>query len=255
MWNLATIRVQNQAARNNGKEATRPPPYLVFEAEKKRLSQREFAEKNGIPRTTLQHWMFRKESIDAPRELVDFLESPCGQWFLHRIILAAHFEFCKNGPASIHNVGNSHELQQGLRHFVAAIVAPRNAGFRSNTMDKAIISFGQSERKRLAEGMPVKWITLCEDETFHPAVCLVAIEAASNFIVLEEYVESRDGATWNDAVVRGTEGLNVRVVQVSADEAKGIRNHTERGLGAHHSPDVFHVLQEAGKGISGPPGR
>ena len=37
----------------------------------------------------------------------------------------------------------------------------------------------------------MKWTALCEDETFHPAVCLVAIEAASNFIVLEEYAESR----------------------------------------------------------------
>ena len=220
-----------------------------FEEEKKRPSQREFAEKNGIARTTLQYWMFRKESIDAQPELVDFLESPCGQWFLHRILLAARFEFCKNGPASIHNVERWLELC-GLQNFVGASYGTQRR--LSNAMDKAIISFGQSERRRLAEGMPVKWITLCEDETFHPAVCLVAIEAASNFIVLEEYVESRDGTTWNDAVDRGTEGLNVRVVQVSADEAKGIGNHTEKGLGARHSPDVFHVSQETGKGISGP---
>ena len=220
-----------------------------FEYEKKRLSQWGFAEKNGIPRASLQHWIGRKELIDAPPELVDFLESPCGQWFLHRIILAAHFEFCKNGPASIHNVGSWLKLC-GLEHFVSVSYGAQRRV--SNAMDKAIISFGQSERKKLAEGMPVKWITLCEDETFHPAVCLVAIEAASNFIVLEEYVESRDGATWNDAVDQGIAGLNVRVVQVSADEAKGIGNHTEKGLGAHHSPDVFHVSQETGKGISGP---
>ena len=139
----------------------------------------------------------------------------------------------------------------GLRNFVGASYCAQRR--LSNAMDKAIISFGQSERRSLAGEMPVKRITLCDDETFHPAVCLVAIEAASNFIVLEEYVESRDGATWNDAVDRGTEGLNVRVFQVSADEAKGIGNHTEKGLGAHHSPDVFHVSQETGKGISGPP--
>ena len=220
-----------------------------FESEKKRLSQRDFARKNGIARTTLQHWIVRKELIDGPPELVDFLESPCGQWFLHRIILAAHFEFCKNGPASIHNVGNWLKLC-GLDHFAASSYGAQRRV--SNAMDKALISFGQSERQRLAEDMPEKWITLCEDETFHPDVCLVAIEAASNFIVLEEYVESRDGATWNDAVARGLEGLNVRVVQIAADEAKGIGNHTEKGLGAHHSPDVFHVSQETGKGISGP---
>ena len=99
--------------------------------------------------------------------------------------------------------------------------------------------------------MPEKWITLCEDETFHPAICMVAIEAISNFIILEEYVEKRDAATWNKIVSKALEGLTVKVIQIASDEAKGLINHTEKGLGAHHSPDVFHVQQEIGKGTSG----
>ncbi len=220
-----------------------------FESEKLRLSQRQYAEENAIPRATLQSWISRKESIEAPPELVDFFESPWGQYFLHRMILAAHFEFCKNGPGSIHNMSNFLKLS-ALEPFVAiSYTAQRNV---SNAMDKAIISFGASERRKLAAGMPVKWITLCEDETYHPSICMVAIDAASNFIFLEEYVESRDGATWNEVVAKGLEGLPVAVVQVAGDGAKGIRNHTEKGLGAHLSPDVFHVSQEITKGISGP---
>lgn len=62
-------------------------------------------------------------------------------------------------------------------------------------MDKELIKFGRCEHTRLAGQMPPKAITLVEDETFHPQICLVAIEAVSNFIILELYVESRDGDT------------------------------------------------------------
>jgi hypothetical protein len=118
-------------------------------------------------------------------------------------------------------------------------------------MDKSIVTFGEYEQKRLAAKMPEKWITLCEDETFHPAICMVAIEAVSNFIILEEYVEKRDAHTWNRVVRKALDELVVKVIQVTSDEARGLINHTEKGLGAHHSPDVFHVQNEIGKGTSG----
>ncbi len=99
--------------------------------------------------------------------------------------------------------------------------------------------------------MPEKWIAICEDETFHPDICMVAVEPVSNFIILEEYVESRDGETWNRVVGKALEDMPVKVVQVGGDEAKGIASHTEKGLGANHSPDAFHVSYEIGKGASG----
>jgi hypothetical protein len=220
-----------------------------FESAKARMSQRQFARETGIRRTTLQHWLSRKKSLDSSAELVEFFESPWGIAFVHRLVTAARFEFCKNGPASIHSVVKF--LRRcGLDAFVAASYGTQQKV--SNDMDKAIVSFGESERARMAENMPYKLITLCEDETFHPDICLVAIEAASNFIILEEYADSRDGATWNDVAAKALEGLNVKVVQVAGDEAKGIRNHTEKGLGARHSPDLFHVSQEIGRGVSGP---
>lgn len=221
---------------------------IDFESLKQGLSQRQFAEENGIPRTSLQHWISRKDSLDASSELIDFFESPWGIAFLHRMVTAAHFEFCKNGPASIHNVSNFLKLS-GLAPFVATSYSAQRKV--ANNMDKSIISFDESEQKRLIVKMPQKWITLCEDETFHPAICMVAMEAVSNFIILEEYVENRNGQTWNKVVGKALEGLPVKVIQVTSDEAKGLINHTEKGLGAHHSPDVFHVPHEIGKGTSG----
>jgi hypothetical protein len=38
-------------------------------------SQRQWAEDLGIPRSTLQYWLQRKEHIDADPELVAFFES------------------------------------------------------------------------------------------------------------------------------------------------------------------------------------
>ena len=34
-------------------------------------------------------------------------------------------------------------------------------------------------------------ITLCEDETFHPQICLVALEPVSNFLILKAYELSK----------------------------------------------------------------
>ena len=43
-----------------------------------------------------------------------------------------------------------------------------------------IIGFEHEESQRLFKKMHPKQIAVCEDETFHPEVCLVAIEPVSN---------------------------------------------------------------------------
>lgn len=49
-------------------------------------SQREIVEKLGIPRSTLRHWLKRKNAIDAAPEVIEFFESPVGTAFLHRLV-------------------------------------------------------------------------------------------------------------------------------------------------------------------------
>ncbi|MCP4166995.1 MAG: hypothetical protein GY759_14055 [Chloroflexi bacterium] len=67
-------------------------------------SQRQVAEELAIPRSTLQHWLKRKEQIDADPALVAFLESPTGVAFLHRLVLAAHFVITLMGPCGVRMV-------------------------------------------------------------------------------------------------------------------------------------------------------
>jgi len=221
---------------------------IDYENAKEKISQREYAKTNSIPRTTLQHWLYRKESLYALRAEIEFFESPVGLAFLHRMVVAAHMEFGENSPASLHNISRFFKLCN-LDPFIGTSYSTQCRFGKS--MDNGIIQFGELEKKRLSENMPKKKITLCEDETFHPETCMVAIEPRSNFIILEKYVEDRKSKTWNKVVDEAIEGMNVEVNQVTSDEARGITNHTTKGLQAHHSPDCFHVSQEISKGTSG----
>jgi len=218
------------------------------EAYQRTPSQRQVAEELKIPRSTLQHWLERKASLDAEPEVVAFFESCVGVAFLHRLVLAAHFVITLLGPSGIRRVCLFLELT-GLDRFVAASYGIQQQV--SVAMEEAIVAFDKEEKTRLATDMKPKQITVCEDETFHPEVCLVAIEPVSNFILLERYADNRKAETWNQAVAEATEGLSVEIVQSTSDEGKGLLCHVQEELGVHHSPDVFHVQHELVKGTSG----
>ncbi|MBU1748967.1 MAG: hypothetical protein KKA73_14860 [Chloroflexi bacterium] len=218
------------------------------EAYQRTPSQRQVAEELQVPRSTLQHWLERQEGLDAEPEVVAFFESPVGVAFLHRLVLAAHFVITLLGPSGIRRVCLFLELT-GLDQFVAASYGAQQQV--SVALEESVVVFDQLEQTRLAKDMPPQQITVCEDETFHPAVCLVAIEPVSNFILLEQYADNRKAATWTQAMAAATAELPVEIVQATSDEGPGLLCHVQEDLGAHHSPDVFHVQHELVKGTSG----
>lgn len=219
-----------------------------FEGARQSQSQREWAESNGIARTTLQYWLSRKRNLDASHVVIQFFESPDGLAFLHRLMGALHFEFVECGVGSIHNVCNFLKVC-GLSAFIASSYGAQQKV--SKDMDTGIIEFAQIEQGRLSAQMPKKRICICEDETFHPDVCLVAMEPVSNFILLEEYAPDRTADTWNESIKKVLSNLPMEVIQSTSDEGRGLLNHVKEGLQAHHSPDSFHVLYEISKGTSG----
>jgi hypothetical protein len=117
------------------------------------------------------------------------------------------------------------------------------------SLETSARAFGREEVKRLGQAMQPKEITACKDETFFPQPCLVAIEPVSNFILVESFVDKRDRATWDTAMKQALADLSVRVVQSTADEGTALRSHA-KGLGEHHSPDVFHVQHEICGGVA-----
>lgn len=211
-------------------------------------SQRQLAEQLDIPRSTLQHWLARKKDLAADPELVAFFESPIGVAFLHRLVLAAHFVITLVGPGGIRLVCLFLELS-GLNQFVATSYRPHWQV--SVALEQAIDEFDQAEKERLGETMEPQQITVCEDETFHPETCLVAIEPVSNFILLEQYTEDRTAETWTKALTEATKGLPIEVIQSTSDEGRGLLHHVKKDLGVHHSPDLFHVQNELVKSTSG----
>ena len=213
------------------------------------VSQREAANEVGIPRSTIRHWIQRKRNNLMPPIIVACFESAEGVGFLHRLVSAIQLVMTQVGGCGIRLVSLVLRLSH-LDHFVAC--SYESLRQRGVMMEELINEFGGIEKERLAAKMTSKKIMVAQDETFHPQICLVAIDVVSNFILLEQYSNKRDAAAWNHAMDTALSGLPVEILQSTSDEASGLINHVQEHLGAHHSPDIFHVQQEVTKATSAP---
>jgi DNA-binding transcriptional regulator YiaG len=213
------------------------------------ISQRQFARQADIPRSTVQFWVQRREQLGLDPLLARFLESPVGVAFLQRMLLALHLVFEQDSTCGLRKIAHFLELTQ-LDRVVAASYGAQQA--YATGVTEQINEYGRSEQQRLAAQMPARQVTVCEDETFHPEICLVAIEPVSGFIVLEAYRDQRDTQTWNTSLAAALSGVPVTVIQTVSDEASALKAHARDGLGAHHSPDLFHVQQELSRASSCP---
>ena len=215
-------------------------------------SRSQIARELDVPNSTLQAWLQQRRARLAnsvhPREVVQFFENSAGLAFLHQLLTAGHLIFVQGSNCGIRNFCQFLELS-GLTEFVAASYGAQQAV--AEEMESLLSDFGEQEDQRLAAQMPAREISLAEDETFHQQICLVAMDLASNFILLEQYETKRDAPTWNRCLDERLASLPITVCQVVSDEAKALIAHTQVHLGAHHSPDLFHVQQETTKATSG----
>ncbi|MBF0399130.1 MAG: hypothetical protein HQL90_00005, partial [Magnetococcales bacterium] len=200
---------------------------IQFERVRAHASQRQASEELGVPRTTLRHWLARKDSLDVSPVVAAFFEHPDGLAFLHRLVIAAQFVSLLYANGGIRMLCFFLELS-GLDAFVASSYGAQQKV--AAILEEEVAAFGQLERARLAPIMRQKKITVCEDETFHPKICLVAIEPVSNFIILEDYAEQRDTKTWTEAMQGALSDLPVSIIQVASDEAKTLICHAKKEL-------------------------
>jgi hypothetical protein len=133
----------------------------------------------------------------------------------------------------------------GLSAFVGASYGSQQG--LNAALEQAVVAIAAEQRAALAEAMAPRAVTVCEDETFHPATCLVALEPVSGFILLEQYAADRTATTWTQALRDACAGLPITIVQGTADEASALRRHIEGDYDAHHSPDLFHLQHEVAK--------
>jgi hypothetical protein len=138
----------------------------------------------------------------------------------------------------------------GLNRFVGASYGTQHQVNRH--IEEAIVAYKREETIRLAQEMPLKEITAMQDEIFTGGLCLVAIEPVSNSILREHTAEARDQDTWNALMEDALALLKGKVIQSTSDEAPGLFTYVEQHLGAHHSPDLFHVQHELSKAVAAP---
>jgi len=142
--------------------------FKTYESSVKHTSERQVAKILNIPRTTLQHWRKRKAGIGLSVQVVTFFESPEESCFFHQLVTSMLFVMVPVGGCGLRVVSQFLEHSQ-LNHFVASSVGSLH---KLNVhMEKNIVDYGVSERERLSKKMPSKKISLCGDETFHPAPC------------------------------------------------------------------------------------
>ncbi len=213
------------------------------------LSQRQAAPVLDVPRSTLQAWQAYQERLDECPTVVAFFHSVPGLAFLHRLVLALHLVCVEVGACGIRLVCLLWQLT-GLHRFVGASYGTQHQVNRR--VEEAIVAYRHDESTRLAREMPPKDITLTQAETFTGGLCLVGIEPVSNYIVLEQPAQARDHDTWQDLMEQALAGRNCTVMQSTSDEAPGLLAYVEHHLGAHHSPDLFHVQHALSKAVSAP---
>jgi transcriptional regulator with XRE-family HTH domain len=212
-------------------------------------TQRQAAAALGVARSTLQGWRNAAASANPalPASCAAVLETPAGIGWLQRLVLAAVFVITLRAGAGVRMVCEFLELS-GLSGVVAASYGSQQA--LTAVVEAAVVAVAEEQRAQLAAGMAPRQVAVCEDETFHPATCLVALEPISNFIVLEQYAEDRSAATWTEALRGALAGLPVEVIQGTSDEAKALCRHQRHDYHAQHSPDLFHVQHEVSKATS-----
>jgi hypothetical protein len=211
-------------------------------------SQRSVANDLNIPRSTLRSWDSRKANMALPDIVVKFFESVDGNRFLHRFLVGCQFVMIEVGGCGIRLVS----LLLKLLHLDFLIGSSFEAQRQHNVvLENHIGDYGDSQKIALSKSMPHKKITIVEDETYHPRICLVGIEPVSNFIYLEKYSDKRDAKSWNESFSEATKGLNIEVIQATSDQGSGLKKHIKELLGAHESPDLFHVQEDITKGIGG----
>lgn len=234
--------IHSRTARLGRMEEARHRDAFLGQRASKGTSQRSYSTEVGVPRSTLQGWVAPVTVVEGvDPALAAVFTTAAGTALLQRIELAIHLVVGFLGTGGVPLV-RLFLLYSGLDAFLASSYGTQRK--TAMAIQSAIVAFEAEERPKLAAAMAPRAITVVEDETFmKTGICLVAQEPVSGFLLLEEYAEDRKAETWKAALDRATGNLPVKVDQITSDEAKALLAHAE-ALGAHHSPDLFHVQHE-----------
>jgi len=211
------------------------------------LSQVEAAAEVGVSRSTLLGWQ-RRQSVGLTPAQKAFFESPEGVQFLHTLHVAALFVMCLCGGLGVAMVRSLLTLT-GLHTLIACSDSTLLRARRA--MIEAIGSWADSQGKTLGRTMAPKELLVALDENFHQGLMLVAMDAVSNFILVETFADKRDAESWAGVLRASVANWPVRIVSLLGDEAKGLIRCAREQLRVLKGSDLFHVQHEICKGAAG----
>ena len=146
------------------------------------------AEELDVPRSTLRDRLTALAECPLPAVLKVALASPDGEAFLKRLAIIMHVELRNTCSCGLRVIENILRLT-GLSALIGASVGCQWTF--GQLIDEEILAYGEAQTDRMKPALEAREITLACDENFHEGPCLVAMEPASNFIVVEELSDSR----------------------------------------------------------------
>lgn len=213
-------------------------------------TQREVASEYGVSRVAVQEWTARSKGLQShiDPKVVMFYESPEGLAHLCATLVSACLVFHATGGCGLPLLQKFLELSK-LNIFVGSSIGALHRV--SAQINQRLIEFGKQEKERLAKAMPMKEMTAAVDENFIMRnMTLILMDPDSGFILAEQQEDKRDAITWMKVSEAAISGLNVKIVQVTGDEASGITKYAIELLGAEKSSDLFHVQQDITRGLT-----
>lgn len=212
------------------------------------LSKRQAAALLEVPFSTMKSWEIQERCQELDPQLVEFISTLAGQKFLNRLVASAYIAI-RYDHGGIRAIQEFLQLSK-LDNFVASSTGALHAYVVR--AEKHIVAFGASQEMLLAQNLKQRKVTVGLDEMFRGRQpCLVAIEIVSGYILLEKFTGDRSTETWIQELKPNLAKLDIQIDQVVSDLCGGIRS-CARGLGAVHSPDIFHSQQEITKATSAP---
>jgi hypothetical protein len=197
-------------------------------------TQRQSAADCGVARSTLQDWCRRPVAGAAPAALAAFVETAEGVRWRQQLVVAAPFTITLQGGAGVRVVCEFLELS-GLSAFVGASYGRQQA--LNVALEEAVVECARVQRAALVVGMRARRVTVCEDETFHPQICLVCIEPVSKTFCWNS-MRPRPCGRPPTFAVRIQTALTV-LIQAEADQAQARQTEARdlvRALGTLYHP-------------------
>jgi hypothetical protein len=162
------------------------------------------AERLGVARSTVgsatERHVERSETEDDR-----YWESPAGHAQLHRLVVTLPLVMTLCTPCGVAQVAQVLELS-GLGRYAATSYGVHPAFSRQLTAK--VRAFAHEQSVALGAAMPRRRVTMALDEVFFAGLpTLVALEPASNFLLVEQGAARCDEASWTAATTEALAGL------------------------------------------------